>query len=266
MSSDPHSDPYLIDSLRILHGLSLRKLAKEASLDVSSLSYTLRGVESRVSRERLKPALKLLGLDDDGLLSPGVHKWSVPTISPEDIGRVEKTVKFLLPGGGYINQIRIAGITNPINTPSLVTSYSQLAWILVPHHFSNIRILLLIGYHSRMKQILHFPSWGILFRPANFGKFWVWGDGSDPSTDTPSSWRNIPRQKFNDLIEKDLSVKEFDEVLGSNYGIPPSEGNSILREPEAELQYGWTWDLIMKKAKEAGLTPREVAKRLGLSK
>jgi|ACXJ01.1.fsa_nt_gi transcriptional regulator with XRE-family HTH domain len=291
MSSDSVSDYYLIDSLRILHGLSLRKLAKEANLDVSSLSYTLRGIESRVSRERLKPALKILGLGDDGFLSLGVHKWSIPTISPEEIERVEKTVKKLFPGGGYVRQIRLAGILNPINTPSLVTALAQIAWILVPYHFSKIRILLLIGYHSRMKQILHFPPWGILFRPANFGEKWVWADGSDPTTDSPSSWRNIPREKFNDLMEKDLSVKEFDETLGiiSSWtwenlelrGWTPERvakklrlenkewtGESIAAEarPEPDYDSGLTWDAVMTKAKEAGLTPREAAEKLGLSK
>lgn len=226
----------LIDSLRILHGLSLRKLAKEASLDASSLSYTLRGIESRVSRERLKPALKILGLGDDGLLSPSIHKWSIPTISPENIERVEKTAEYLLPGGGEIHQIRVAGFTNPVNTPS------QIAWILLPALFADIRILLLIGHYSRMKQILHFPPWGTLFRPANFGENWVWADGSDPATDTPSSWKNIPRQKFIDLIEKDFSVKEFDETLEITITIP------------------WTWEILEQK----GWTPEKVAKKLGL--
>ena len=263
MSSNENTDFYLIDSLRIFHGLSLRKLAKDAGLDASSLSYTLRGIESRVSRERLKPALKLLGLGDDGLLSAGVHKWSTPTISSEDIERVEKTIKKFFPRGGYVHQIRLAGILNPINTPSLVTSYSQIAWSLVPNYELDVRILLSIGHHSRMKQLLHFPPWGILFRPANFGKNWVWADGSDSSTDSPSSWQNIPRQKFNDLMEKDLSVQEFDEILGLNYEAPLSNGGSFAFEEGKP--YGLTWEEVVRKAKEAGLNPAEVAKRLGLS-
>ena len=34
---------------------------------------------------------------------------------------------------------------------------------------------------------------------------------------------------------------------------------------KTEHDFGWTWNLILRKTKEAGLTPKEVAERLGLS-
>jgi len=50
-----------------------------------------------------------------------------------------------------------------------------------------------------------------------------------------------------------LSTEDIGERLA---GIMPGESG---------VENSWTWDLILKKAKEAGLKPEEVAKRLGLS-
>lgn len=65
----------------------------------------------------------------------------------------------------------------------------------------------------------------------------MWADGSDPTTDSPSSWRNISQEKFNDLMEKDLSVKEFDEILG--------------------ITTSWTWEIL----EQRGWSPEKLRKR-----
>ena len=87
-------------------------------------------------------------------------------------------------------------------------------------------------------------------------------------TEWQSSYLIIPPSSLKRLIENEaLTPSEFDEILGLKYEKQLLEGNSILAESEAESEYGgWTWDLILRRAKEAGLKPEEVAKRLGLSK
>ena len=41
------NDPFLIDSLRVFKGLSLRELAKIAGLNASGLSFWIRGKEKK---------------------------------------------------------------------------------------------------------------------------------------------------------------------------------------------------------------------------
>ena len=77
------------------------------------------------------------------------------------------------------------------------------------------------------------------------------------------SFRRITATVIKKLIEDEtLTPSEFDEILRLNYGTHFSDGGSFAREDEAENV--WTWDLIMKRAKESGLTPREVAEKLGI--
>ena len=60
-------------------------------------------------------------------------------------------------------------------------------------------------------------------------------------------------------MEKNISIERLDSILG----LQKSEWEGVSLAAEPGTDYGWTWSLILKKAKEAGLTPREVAERLG---
>lgn len=253
------TDPFLIDSLRSLHGLSLRKLAKDAGIDASSLSYWLRGIESRVSEERLKPAKALLGLGEDGLL-PGVHRWLAPSPLNEDIKMVEKSVLRLLPGGGSVIQVRRAGILNPINTESSVTYNAFVGWVLVPEFFPDIRIILKIGTSSRIQQLLNFSSLRS-FRPVNLGENWRWLPDDDIHTDNPSKWITLSPDRYREMMEKNILIERLDSILGLQKS--EWEGISLAAGTETDR---WTWDLVFRRAKEAGLKPEEVAKKLRLSK
>ncbi len=321
MSIAEYSDPYLIDSLRIFHGMSLRKLAKESSLDAGSLSFWIRGIENRVSLERLKPAMTLLGLGEEGLI-PGIHRWTASSPLNEDIERVEKTVSLLLLGGGTVIQVRRAGILNPLTNESFSPFVSFVSWILIPDYFPDVRIILKIAPHRRFKQIINFPSLRT-FSPANFGKNWQWFPKDNPQTDNPAKWITLSSKKYKTMMENnDLSIEVLDTILGlyrSDWtwnsllsrlkkigetpnevadilvyaGIPieiideinpameevPDEiskrlfgeldiRGSIAAEDQLETENGssWTWELVVSKAKESGLTPMEVAEKLRLSK
>lgn len=242
MSSDEYTDPFLIDSLRIFHGFSLRKLAKDAGLDASGLSYTLRGIEIRVSRERLKPAMTLLGLGEDGLI-PGIHRWTASSTLNEDIERVEKTISLLLPGGGTVIQVRRAGILNPISIESFSTFVSFVSWILIPDFFSDVRIILKIAPHRRFTQLINFPSLRT-FSPANFGKDWRWLPKDNPQTDNPAKWVTLSSRKYKTMMENnDLSIEVLDTILGL-------DGSD------------WTWKSLLSRLKMIGETPNEVAEIL----
>ncbi|MHB8544887.1 MAG: helix-turn-helix domain-containing protein [Leptospirales bacterium] len=261
MAMDDYSDPFLIDSLRSFRGLSLRELAKLAGLDASSLSYWLRGIESRVSKERLKPAKALLGLGEDGLL-PGVHRWIVPSQSHEEIERVEKTVFRLLPGGGTVVQVRRSGCPNT-NELSESPFLSWIAWVLIPDLYPDVRVIIRIG--EKIPKTMKVCSIRD-FNPANFAPEWKWRDLSDdPETDNEKNWVTLSARRYKDLTNNtDLKVEEVDKFLSGFSGILPEwDGVSFAADPG--IDYGWTWDLILGKLKEAGLKPAEVAKKLGLS-
>ena len=245
MSNSQYSDPYLIDTLRIFHGLSLRGLAKEARLDPSSLSYWLRGKESRVSLERLKPAMSLLGLGETGLV-PGVHKWSLPTPSREHFSRAEKTVQTLLPGGGTLYQVRLGGILNPVSTDQLITTLAFVSWVGVPDHFPDVRLIFRIGYHSRTKQLLGSYPFGESWLGFNLGSGWRCSTNDPPGAETPKKWIVLERNKYKELMEDDFTVEALDNFLG------------LSNEDD------WTWERLVSVLKDRGRIPQEVAEELGL--
>ncbi len=205
---------HLIDSLRVLHGLSLRKLAKEASLDASSLSYTLRGIESRVSRERLKPVLKILGLTEDGLLS-GIHRWTVPSPLIEDVLQVESIIKKILPGGGTIYPVRRENrILNKMTTETFLPWSPWIRWVLVPLAFPNLRVILKMG--EKVKQLInpfdnHSPD---PFRMDG----WFWPDGSkgnEKEEIKKTLWVDLSEEMFLRVSDdENLSVLDLDMILG----------------------------------------------------
>ena len=240
------TDPFLIDSLRSLRGQSLRKLAKDAGIDASSLSYWLRGIERRVSEERLKPAKALLGLGEDGLL-PGVHRWIVPSHLRADVLQTESIVQKILPGGGTIYPVRRENrILNKMTTETYVPWSPWIRWILVPLAFPNIRIILKMG--EKVKQLLnpfdnHSPD------PSRM-EGWVWPDGSkgnEKEEIKKTLWVDLPEEIFLRISgDENLSVLDLEAILGI-------AGN---------LQ--WTWERLIPALKAKGITPDEIARNHGL--
>ena len=240
------TDPFLIDSLRSLRGQSLRKLAKDAGIDASSLSYWLRGIESRVSEERLKPAKALLGLGEDGLL-PGVHRWIVPSHLRADVLQTESIVQKFLPGGGTIYPVRRENrILNKMTTETYVPWSPWIRWILVPLAFPNIRIILKMG--EKVKQLLnpfdnHSPD------PSRM-EGWFWPDGSkgnEKEEIKKTLWVDLPEEIFLRISgDENLSVLDLEAILGI-------AGN---------LQ--WTWERLIPALKAKGITPDEIARNHGL--
>ena len=240
------TDPFLIDSLRSLRGQSLRKLAKDAGIDASSLSYWLRGIERRVSEERLKPAKALLGLGEDGLL-PGVHRWIVPSHLRADVLQTESIVQKILPGGGTIYPVRRENrILNKMTTETYVPWSPWIRWILVPLAFPNIRIILKMG--EKVKQLLnpfdnHSPD------PSRM-EGWFWPDGSkgnEKEEIKKTLWVDLPEEIFLRISgDENLSVLDLEAILGI-------AGN---------LQ--WTWERLIPALKAKGITPDEIARNHGL--
>jgi len=245
VSIKDYSDPYIIDSLRIFNEISLRKLAKDANLDPSSLSYWLRGIESRVSLERLKPAMTLLGLGEDGLVS-GVHRWTVPSHLIGDVLQVESIVQKLLPGGGTIYPVRRENrILNKMTTESYAPWAPWIRWVLVPLAFPDVRVILKMG--EKVKQLInpfdnHTPD---PFRMEG----WVWPDGSkgtEKEEIKKTLWVDLPVERFRLSDDENLSISDLDGMIGIS-------GSAA-----------WTWERLNTVLEAKGISPDEIARSQGL--
>ena len=237
-----------IRSLIYLTEKSITSIALEAGVDPTNLSRFLKG-HSTVSDEKMEKVLEHLGVDPvTGTLKLGIHKWKVnPSRSKSIEFEFEDLIPNLVPGGGKIiilalnkDDYRWSAIVG--NNGTRIIMDSALMVFQIADGEPQPKFALLEAF---------FPEW-------------KWKE----------SYRIITPDNLKRLIEdKTLTLSEFDEILGlkdENHGnIQVNElwtGDLIAEEPEAGFDYGWTWNLILKKAREAGLTPREVAEKLGLSK
>jgi len=118
-----------------------------------------------------------------------------------------------------------------------------IAWILIPIESPGVRIVLTIAPSPKH---LNFLGSSRSFSPEAMG--WNLPDGTFPKEIQKSSWITLPTELF-ERIKSDpsLTISDLDEILGIS-------GRSDS-----------TWNLVLRKAKEAGLNPEEVAERLGLS-
>lgn len=226
-------DSEYVRSLIYLNGKTITSLALEAGIDPTNLSRALKG-HSTVSNEKMEKVLEHLGVDPvTGTLKPVVHRWR---FNRQVVTKLLKLLPELLPGGGEM--IGLALKKDDYGWVALVGNNGSR--IILDHAI----IIFEDGRpHSKVRPLEGpFPEWKESYRRI-----------------TPSDLKKL-------IDDKTLTTTEFDEILGLKYEKPLSGGNSILAEPETGFEYGWTWEAIMVKAKEVGLTPREVAERLGLSK
>ena len=235
------NDPFLIDSLRAFKGLSLRKLAEKSGLDPSSLSYWIRGKESRVSAERLKSAKTVLGLSVTGLL-PGIHRWTIPSLMTSDVEKAEYIVREFCPGGNTFFPIRAANLLQAFIPGSLGNFLPWIAWVLVPVASPQIRIVL--GIKPSAKHSNFLGSSRLLALKSVGGTL---PDGSSPEEIPASAWISLPPEVFDRIkTDSDLSVSDLDAILG------------ISGSPE------WTWERLTAVLQGKGITAEETARKMGV--
>lgn len=232
------NDPFFIDNLRELKGLSLRKLAEKSGLDPSSLSYWIRGKESRVSAERLKSAKTVLGLSETGLL-PGIHRWTIPSLMTSDIEKTEYLIRELCPGGTTVFPIQPQNIV-----PTEVRFFFWMAWALVlfPLTAPQVRIVLTAKISPKH---LNFMGGSRFVNPKYFKG--VLPDGSSPDEIPSSAWITLPPEVFDRIkTDSELNVPDLDAILGIS-------GSS-----------DWTWERVNSVLESKGITPEETARKMGI--
>jgi hypothetical protein len=238
-----------IRSLIYLTEKSITSIALEAGVDPTNLSRFLKG-HSTVSDEKMEKVLEHLGVDPvTGTLKPGIHRWKVnPSRSKSIKFEFEDLIPDLVPGGGKII--------------ILALNKDDYRWSAI---VGNNGTRIIMDSALMVFQIADGepqPKFALLeaFLPE-----WKWKE----------SYRIITSADLKRLIgDVTLTPSEFDEILGlkdENRGniqvneLWPEE--TIASEDTLETEYdrGWTWEAVVRRAKESGLKPEEVAKRLGLS-
>jgi transcriptional regulator with XRE-family HTH domain len=229
-------DSRYVRSLIYLNEKTITSLALEAGVDPTNLSRFLKG-HSTVSDEKMGKVLEHLGVDPvTGTLKPVVYRWKV---NPATFNLIEfeKLLSDLVPGGGKI--IMLALKRDDHKWSAIVGKNGTR--IIMDHALAVLEDLVLESF--KVRSVEEFvPEW-------------------------TGSFRKISPSDLKKLIEdKTLTPSEFDEILGLNHEPSTLDGASFAREDGTENEHEWTWNLILRKAREAGLNPEEAAKRLGLSK
>ena len=238
----------LIKDLLLLVGRSASSLASEIGLSRSNVTHWLKHGGSSVGVERQDELLEKLGVSR-GTLSPDkVHYWTLKTdLLPlarmlDWAGGRPYEMLFLLPS------FDIKVLTDFFSYPYLIRSLSpsiRISFRWRPSVFLPV---------TKIQQIDPVIVQTGLAKWRNIPK------------KTPASYPfiKVERHLCDKFEEGEISIEEFDQVWNSVKTLDEGklDGASFAREDEAE--YAWTWEAVMTKAKESGLTPREVAESLGL--
>ena len=227
----------ILKDLIVLTGRTISGCALEAGVDPTNLSRYLRGHQT-VSDSKIIKVLELLGIVNDVLSPKKVHVWTIKT------GDLLPLVRVLSNQGQTYEMAYVI--------PSQITLKNRLEFYRRPLMIrSRLSDPIRIVFHRR-------PP--LLFPENSFQKEEVVLAQSGLA-----EWRKIPRKYLFPTIPvdqntydhfysgTDITVEEFDRVWHS------VEKKKAKKEGGKDL-----WEVLMKKAQEAGLSPSEAAQRLGL--
>ncbi len=258
-----------VNGIRILKELTITKVATETKINRGNLNAWLNsGSPDRLSSDKIKKILDYLEIDPDPLrLRPGVHRFTIPSPTSGSVSVIESVIFKLFPDGGTYFHIfeksralKVGGqLECDDNNEPMFTGIRWKRWVAVPKLVHDIRIIFKMGEKAK-----------------HINRYVINNSLSAPFMSSVCDWNNaeskifLPDQLFTRLSsDESLTVSELDKILSFPH---PSDflwtGESVAAEDQLETNYdsGWTWDLIMKNAKEAGIKPEEVAEKLGLSK
>lgn len=226
----------ILKDLIVLTGRTISGCALEAGVDPTNLSRYLRGHQT-VSDSKIIKVLELLGIVNDALSLEKVHNWTVKSGDLLPLARIlsREGISFEM---AYL-------------IPSPLTLKNQLEFYRRPLLIRSISSPpLRIVFHRRPRLILpenQFQKEEVVLVQSGIAE-----------------WRKIPRKYLYPTIPADkntydhfysgtdVTAEEFDRVWHSVNEKNPKGEDKVL------------WDVLIKKAREAGISPSEAAQRLGL--
>jgi hypothetical protein len=226
----------ILKDLVVLTGRTVSGLALEAGIDAGNLSRFLKGHQT-VSEIKIKKVYDILGIVNDALSLEKVHNWTVKSGDLLPLARIlsREGISFEM---AYL-------------IPSPLTLKNQLEFYRRPLLIRSISSPpLRIVFHRRPRLILpenQFQKEEVVLVQSGIAE-----------------WRKIPRKYLYPTIPADkntydhfysgtdIMVEEFDRVWNSVNEKNPKGEEKVL------------WDALIKKAREAGISPSEASQRLGL--
>jgi len=251
----------IADAIRIFKGLTITEVASETRINRGNLNAWLKsGSPDRLSSDKIKKIFDYLEIDLDPLrLRPGIHRFTIPKPTINNVNLIVSVIHGFFPEGGTVFPVRKKSYSETIglyefDNKSFFSGIQEIIWVAVPKFIHDVRVAFKM---AEKKQLMPARS---LLQPFPSGP-WNWADNSSSKS---NGGRDLPDQVFSRLAyDESLTVPELDKILSIFSETPPLDGASFAREDEAENT--WTWNLVLRRAREAGLKPEEVAKRLGLS-
>jgi transcriptional regulator with XRE-family HTH domain len=257
----------IADAIRIFKGLTITDLASKTKINRGNLNAWLNaGTPDRLSSDKIKKIFDYLEIDLDPLrIRPGIHRFTIPSPTTGSVSLIESVIFRFFPEGGTFypvweksGTLKIGQIETDNDNEMLYSGTQWKRWVAVPKFAHDIRVIFKMG--EKAKHLYHYFNDKTLSEPFMSGVCGWHG---------PDSRILLPDQLFARLsTDESLTVSELDKILSYS---PSSDylwtGDSIATEDQMETEYdrGWTWEAVVRRAKEAGLKPEEVAERLGLS-
>lgn len=233
---DKRLDLNTLKNLIYSKGLTPHRLALNLGIEPSNFSRFLAGKEGTLSGDNLIRVCDSIGFNlDKHSLKPGIHRFLSKSMTLEDMDRIESTVRSLLHGG-------VMGI--PLKPEGLLEGFTRYDYVLIPNLDRDIRIVLSIKSISAKSFFSN--ERGLRLGGLGSGSQWRGGAVSDQCPN--DSVLVLPKPVIERVAhDASLTVEELDQIVGMT--VDSTE---------------WTWEMISSIMEKKGVTPREVAKNLGL--
>ncbi len=229
-------DLQLLKNLIYAKGLTPHRLALNIVIEPSNFSRFLNGKAGMLSHENLLRVTDSIGFDiEKRSLKPGIHRFLSKSLTIEDMDRVEATIRTLLPGG-------VTCI--PIKPVGKLEGYMRYDYVLIPHLHLDVRVVLSLKTLSA--KAIFSAERGLKLGGLGAGSKWRGGSVSDQCP--TDSVLFLPSPLIERIVaDKSLTIEALDEIVGIS---------SDLTD--------WTWEMVTSSLETKGITPREMAKKLGL--
>lgn len=187
---------FIADMIR-LSGNSAIKIASVLGIDYENLSRFVKGEKGSVAPRKVNELMSFLGLTMEVKLREGIHVWRILAL-PEDMASLSSTLSILLPEERTIVPLR--GEREP----------SCYRYAIFSNGSPGIRIFLTVSMVLKNRTNVY-PAL------SDFGNGAKWIKGANGKSDASSEKGLILSSGQIEslcLLTEDVSVSEFDEMLG----------------------------------------------------
>lgn len=223
-----------LKTLISLKGLTISSVGEKIGARQANLSqFILSKGGGYLSQEKRSEIRKILGLDENWHLTPGIHvwKWS-PKISHQ---QVEDLLMAVSPGGGIVDRIVAGDSTVFRKAKEIALGGAEIVYLFTAE---TVRIFLYSPLSLRRLGELN-PLNALKGGGLDWSRLPAW---VPPSTDEPRKVSSVLLTQILDGTENDIDA--VDRMLASQ-------------------KKEWTWPSLIEESIRRKISPSDVAKHLG---